>query len=406
MNRHPPLPSPRHEATSESPRNGQWPCFFETTHIATLKKMVCNMRSHCSFMNVMFRRDGVHWVGTSAVDHLHLHVHMPNSMFCECHMGRGQQTGADADTDEQHAPICVCEINMMHLYRIIKRATSSRYETLRFTINKRGVALDTTTTATSSAANYTMVMLRFATCNKQDMYHMRCSTIHIPSRHTQDKHQVLSDVVGCGGPGRSWGGCSPGWRVSSQQLHDALLRFDPESFHTVSFRAPKYLRKQNSESNSRWLSTTTATSPGRPAPTPHDVVEVLSHRNTTLTVRSKSDGFSGRVRIPVATVSANSRTSTTRPQAHTPTTKCRYNLTSVLASVQFARMNKTGLVNMAIVHAEGGGSVDAGDTWLKLEFGLKHLCQVCVLFPPVTHSCWWVMGDDTATSSSDSDSST
>ena len=248
-----------------------------------------------------------------------------------------------------------------------------------------------------------MVILLFETCNKQDVYHMRCRLLPRAENTTGSPLPALCTPPRQPGlHGRA--SCS----VSIQRLYDALMRFDPETFHTDSFRPCKQAPEKRART--------------RRDSSPSGAVEVLPHRNSTLTIRSKSDGLSGRVKLP-ATVGSDTphrfsegpapvlKNGHTLDQQQSPTTsteKGRYNLSSVCTSVQFARINKSGVVHMATMMTDSGSPSEqphqsASPSWLKLEFELKHGCRALVLFPPVTPDYWCVGAEDSASSSSDSD---
>lgn len=368
--------NPKHEAGHH--RYPPKPLVFETVHIATLKKTLCGMRNHCSFMHVCLAEDGVHWVGTSGIDNLHLHVRMPCSMFRRfCNGTEEEDTGGGARV--------VCEINLLRLYQIIKRASMYRYESVRFTITPT----HNTVTGIDSAA----VLLLFATCNKRDTHHMRaCVTTCDPMSPGQGAVCELPLPTHA----------HPHYSVPTELLCDALSRFDPETFHSVSIRPVP-------SADGHVPATSAAVAAGAPG-----AVVISPHSDTTLTIRSRSDGMSGKVRLPAvhmrpvpphhqvpATEAPSDTTAPLRSQTkHSRQRGSRYNLASVQTSAQFARMSKKGHVH--ITHQRNSLS-EVSPPLLKFQFELRHGCSAVVLIPPVTHSVWTLAGAESS-SSSDSDS--
>ena len=293
------------------------------------------------------------WVGTSSIDHLTLRMRLDREHFESFESFESFQSSSSYKTDRHPANqqanrdrVCCIdciELNMFQLYRIIKRASSFRYERICLS----GCSAVTTSSvqhsppsSPSSPSLYRVLSIRFETQNKCDVYHMRCPLLVVPTPPTAsnppsmesllwtsplDLHHPLSRC-----PSSETRLCW--WSIPVDQFDDALQRFDHETFNTIRIR-------QHS-----------------------DTISLSPDHNPTLTLRSKTDSVSGSVHLPAhvppmesttnQTHSSNrhSCSSSSSSSSSTPAIvpKGRYTLSSVCQTVRFAMVSKTRFIRLAL----------------------------------------------------------
>ena len=347
----PPPPSPQSPPPPTSPTLPTLPNPFlwrvTLTTLARFKKMVMHLRQHCSFVQLRVCPTGMLWVGTSSIDHLTLRMRLDREHFESFESFEPFQSSSSCKTDRHPAnqqakrdrTCCIdcIELNMFQLYRIIKRASSFRYERICLS----GCSAVTTSSVQhsppcprSSPSLYRVLSIRFETQNKCDVYHMRCPLLVVPTPSTAsnppstesllwtsplDLHHPLSRC-----PSSETRLCW--WSIPVDQFDDALQRFDHETFSTIRIRQHSH------------------------------TISLSPDHNPTLTLRSKTDSVSGSVHLPAHVPPMESTTNQTSPpnphscSSSTPAIvpKGRYTLSSVCQTVRFAMVSKTRFIRLAL----------------------------------------------------------
>lgn len=412
-----PILQPKNTPIPDDLFHGRWVCV--TNHVAHFKQVICHIRNNCSFMELHVCDNGLHWCGSSSVDHLMMHVYMPSHEFITygacCQSPSSSSHTHRSSTNNGTSALCVLEINMFQLYRIIKRVTSFRYEQICISID-----VPSRSSNTNVSSPYCIVTIQFITCNKHDVYHMRCRQVErIASQidrgidkwvtHINENENKPPNLQKYPNYDRRV------WRVSVRHFHEALQRFDQESFHTISIRQNCTAGKQEPICG---IGTTTE----------HESsLSLCSHAGTFLAIRSRNDGMVGKVSIPVSICSlpdyhilpntpqnnssvdnACSKLSRNQPftknsehpsETNSKHQKPRYNMQSVWQGVRFALLSEK--VDMILALDYPNGHRHHRTSWLCTQFELKHATCVEIRYPPVTSSCWVY---ESASSSSDSDS--
>ena len=369
----PPPQSPPPPTSPTLPNPFLWRVTLTT--LARFKKMVMHLRQHCSFVQLRVCPTGMLWVGTSSIDHLTLRMRLDKEHFESFESFQSSDScktirypaNQQADRDRSCCIDCI-ELNMFQLYRIIKRASSFRYERICLS----GCSAVTTSSVQHSPpcpryspSLYRVLTIRFETQNKCDVYHMRCPLLVVPTPPTSSKsptpptpptastsptasnppsmesllwtspmdlHHPLSRC-----PSSKTRLCW--WSIPTDQFDDALQRFDHETFRTIRIRQ-----------HSRTIS-------------------LSPDHNPTLTLRSKTDSVSGSVHLPAhvppmesttnQTHSSNRHSCSSSSSSSTPAIppKGRYTLSSVCQTVRFAMVSKTRFIRLALQPTPEGTTI-------------------------------------------------
>jgi hypothetical protein len=136
---------------------------------------------------------------------------------------------------------------MYHLYKIIGRATSFRYNSISIRIYEE--------------SDYKTMTIAFVTENKTNEYHIRCKKICSPVHKTSFEHTIEEQE-------------KISFSVDGISLCSALSRFEPDTFSGVSFAF-----HQRSVQNT--------------------VLTLDTKNNYTLALRGKTDMIKGKVCVPV-----------------------------------------------------------------------------------------------------------
>lgn len=308
-----------------------WEC--SVTDLPWFKKTMMHVRNHCSFVILGVRPSGLCWHGTSSIDHLQLHMDLPCAVF-------------ETFRVEGGALPCV-ELNMLQFYRIIKRARSFQYQRIRI-----GVHAPTSvfTPTDHTRPQYHTLYVRFETGNKHDVFHIRCLASHLPP-----PAPTLPSS-----PAASLPPAAPTARVSIQQLHDALERFDADTFRTVALQL-----------HCRKASASASASAGEASG--HELCLQPQH-GSTLTVRTRTDAITGRVHLPVSTV----LTDTNDANHATVLPRGQFLLESLAQSLRFAHFTQETEIRVTLFQTS-----DNTPGPLHLQFSLRSVGQVGVWLPPV-----------------------
>lgn len=279
--------------------------------------MMMHVRNHCSFVQLGVSRQGLLWSGTSSIDHLKMRIRLDADWFESFYITEtNSETKSEPPTLVDHI-----ELNMFQLYRIIKRASSFRYERIRLSVASATpqVVHSSPGTCSSATRSYRFLVIRFETQNKYDVYHMRCP---------QPEHLeglLVDDLTKCSTiwphPCHSASDCTTcSWcTLPISQLYDALQRFDHDTFHSIRIR-------QHSRTQS---------------------ISLCPLRNHTLTLRSKTDSMSGKVHLGAVCLSPTSD-GVHSAVSSTASYKGHYTLASISQTVRFAMLSGTDDIRIGL----------------------------------------------------------
>ena len=295
-----------------------------TTYVAYFKKTVMHLRNHCAYVHfttvgVKHKREQPALLlhGNSAIDHLHLRATLPSTFF---------DTFENQAHDGLHSQEGALEVNLYLLYDIIRRATSFRCQQIR---------LRWDTSSLSGTCTPPLLHISFETGNKRDMYQLACRNV-LPSTTSLPMHPVSPPIVTE----------RHGVQVDAALLHSALLRFDEDTFTTVT----------------------------------------LSLRNHALVLKSKTDAMRGRVKLPTTTATTTSLVTSPSHSPHTPVRhKCgAFMLADLLLTTRFGMLSTDKIVHIASVK----GTSSCETSMLHMHINLWANACVDVLFPTVVTSPW------------------
>lgn len=306
-----------------------------TTHVAYFKKTMMHLRNHCAYVHFTTVAGAKHereqpallLHGNSAIDHLHLRATFPQTFF---------DTFDEDATHDALGARGALEVNLYLLYDIIRRATSFRCQRIR---------LRWDTAPPSDKRAPPLLHISFETGNKRDVYQLACRYVRPSSITTTTTTSLptlptLPALPVC--PPSATERC--GVRVDAALLHNALLRFDEDTFTTVT----------------------------------------LSLRNHALVLKGKTDAMRGRVKLPATTASSSASSSSRSP--HTPVRhKCgTFALADLLLTTRFGLLSADKVVHIAPVQ----DATSSGASMLHVHLDLWANACVDVLFPTVVTSPW------------------
>lgn len=249
-----------------------------TTRVAYFKKLITRQNHLCSEVRLCFDNDGLTMYGTSATDSVVLTLSIGKIFFehYECNQPR------------------IVRINIYHLYKIIKRATSFMYHTVHIHIFQN-------TTGEDDAYNW--MHLLFETENRTDKFHTRVYSVDEASLPLSRESLVQLS------PSQS-----VQMHIDGALLMDALDKFDKDMFQTVTFT----LRDKHK---------TTATQGAKMYKMDMKAGDAL------LVVRGKTDCISGNVSVRTVSKTMHSK--------HLGIHKHKYSLELLCKSMTFYKLSQT-----------------------------------------------------------------
>jgi hypothetical protein len=287
---------------------------LKTTRVSFFKKWLMNQHNIYSVAQITYSPDVFVMHGSAIMEN----VMLCNTMFPPFF-----------DVYVCNSPTETIEMNMYHLYKIIGRVTSFRYNSITIEIY--------------DATEYKMVVICFKTENKSDEYHIRCPCVKQPT-------SILQIIPNKSDPYITV-------HLDGAVLCAALSKFETDVFHKVSFAF-----KLNKHRQAMLCMDTTET--------------------YMLALRGQTDMMKGVVSIPIQKYCYHSNTRNTRNHnvefEHLQQFKMKaFSIESLSKCVHFYHLSESKTVQMVFYTVSNV---------LMLIFPIKNSGRVEVLLPPVqTH---------------------
>lgn len=211
--------------------------FLKTTDVAYFKKWLMNQNNIYSIAQITYTPDVFLMHGTSVMENIMLCNTLYPSFF---------------DTYRCLLPKATIEMNMFHLYKIIGRASSFRYNSIVIQV--------------FDEKTYKIVSISFETDNKKDEYHIRCQRVHQTTSRIQQLPNKKEPYVNV--------------KLDGAVLCSALSKFEADIFQKISFAL-----KLNQHKNA--------------------MLYVGTDYTQMLALRGKTEMIKGNVCIPIAKHSNN-----------------------------------------------------------------------------------------------------
>ena len=300
-----------------------------TTRVAYFKKLITRQNHLCSEVKLCFNQDGLTMYGTSATESVILTLSIGKIFFehYECNQSR------------------IVRINIYHLYKIIKRATSFMYQKVNIHIFKNKTGDDTP---------YNWMHLVFETENRTDKFHTRvysADETSLPLSRESLVHLSPSQTIQI--------------KIDGALLMEALNKFDKDVFQTVTFTLRGKCTPKRSTTTSTKLYT----------------MDMKGH-DALLVVRGKTDCIHGNVSVQTMTKMTHSK--------HLTIHKHKYSLELLCKSMTFYKLSHSSTCSIQFFPQF---------KLMCITYNLPHNVFAEVILPHIPNTVW----DDSLGISSASD---
>lgn len=244
---------------------------FSTSHVAYFKKLISRQNMLCSEVKLSYDDQHLIFHGTSTTDNIVLTIKLDRVFF----------------SIYEYIDKITFRLNIYHLHKILKRATSYMYHTIHMHIYQG-----------QRDEQYSWMHLFFETKNRMDKFYTRIYPIY------ENEPSFCVDHLTKMSP------CQIiEMTIQGDEFIDALNRFDKDMFQTVSF----VMRKKKTRYK----------------------LDVLGETNRSLIVRGRTDAIAGRVSIDTTHCKSDGI------KKSTPLRKLHYSLEMLSKSALFYKLSDT-----------------------------------------------------------------